>query len=352
MTSRPRCSPSRCSSRARRPRRCCSTAAAEHAGRSLSTEAASVLRFIGDERAVVIGVWREGGNRGLPVNAELDFDHRNSALGRVRLTRRPARADSYEGMRGELPAGDARDRPPVDGRRPGDGRQRGVGSAGGVDHPRPAAAGGQRAPDQRLRRADRPRRRQRRCPAPDRRGRRHVAAAARARPARGHAAAPAGADAHAPGRPRPCGCGVRARTSAPKRAGGGGGGERLAQRARARDLSHRAQRARAGGCAAGARRARRRAGPHARAPQAPFPGVDGDHRLLRRRRRADRRLRADRGRRRPRRLARRGGPRRRVRGCRPAAGPRRPRRRRRRPVPIDSADEGGLVVRAELPIER
>jgi len=78
-------------------------AAAEQAARSLSTEAASVLRFIGDERAVVIGVWREGGNRGLPVNAELDFDHRNSALGRVRRTRRPARADSYEGITGELP---------------------------------------------------------------------------------------------------------------------------------------------------------------------------------------------------------------------------------------------------------
>jgi signal transduction histidine kinase len=79
-------------------------AAAEQVGRSLCTEAASLLRFIGDERAVVIGAWREGGNRGLPVNAELDFDHRNSALGRVRRTRQPARADSYEGMSGELPA--------------------------------------------------------------------------------------------------------------------------------------------------------------------------------------------------------------------------------------------------------
>ncbi len=78
-------------------------AAAEQVARALCTEAASVLRFIGDERAVVIGVWREGGNRGLPVNAELDFDHRNSALGRVRLTRRPARADTYEGITGELP---------------------------------------------------------------------------------------------------------------------------------------------------------------------------------------------------------------------------------------------------------
>ena len=75
----------------------------EHAALRVGVEAASVLRFVGDERAVVIGVWREGGRRGLPVNAELDFDRRNSALGRVRSTRRPARADSYEGHGGELP---------------------------------------------------------------------------------------------------------------------------------------------------------------------------------------------------------------------------------------------------------
>lgn len=39
----------------------------------------------------------------MPVNAELDFDRRNSALGRVRSTSAPARADTYEGRRGELP---------------------------------------------------------------------------------------------------------------------------------------------------------------------------------------------------------------------------------------------------------
>jgi GAF domain-containing protein len=75
----------------------------EHVARRLGTEAASVLRYVGDERAVVVGVWREGGSRGLPVNAELDFDERNSALGRVRRTRRPARADSYDRHTGELP---------------------------------------------------------------------------------------------------------------------------------------------------------------------------------------------------------------------------------------------------------
>jgi len=78
-------------------------AVAEQVAERLAAEAASVLRFVGDERAVVVGVFRDGGNRGLPVNAELDFDHRNSALGRVRATGRPARADSYEGIAGELP---------------------------------------------------------------------------------------------------------------------------------------------------------------------------------------------------------------------------------------------------------
>ena len=76
---------------------------AEHAARRLGSEAGSVLRYVGDERAVVVGVWRDGGGRRLPVNAEIDFDVRKSALGRARRTRRPARADSYEGHGGELP---------------------------------------------------------------------------------------------------------------------------------------------------------------------------------------------------------------------------------------------------------
>jgi signal transduction histidine kinase len=78
-------------------------AVAEHAARRLRAEASIVMRFVGDERAVVIGVWREGGIRGFPVNAELDFDARNSATGRVRNTRRPARADSYAEATGDLP---------------------------------------------------------------------------------------------------------------------------------------------------------------------------------------------------------------------------------------------------------
>ena len=76
---------------------------ARHAAGMLAAEAAGVLRLLGDERAVVVGAWREGGVRGMPVNAELDFDRRNSALGRAHSTGLPARADSYEGLRGELP---------------------------------------------------------------------------------------------------------------------------------------------------------------------------------------------------------------------------------------------------------
>ena len=78
-------------------------AVAEQAARRLRTEAATVLRFVGDERAVVVGAWRERGIRGFPVNAELDFDSRNSASGRVRSTGRPARADSYDESTGDLP---------------------------------------------------------------------------------------------------------------------------------------------------------------------------------------------------------------------------------------------------------
>jgi signal transduction histidine kinase len=79
-------------------------AIAEEVGRVLGAEATGVLRYLGDERAVIVGVWREGGTRGMPVNAEVDFDRRNSAVGQVRSTRAPARADSYAGRSGELPA--------------------------------------------------------------------------------------------------------------------------------------------------------------------------------------------------------------------------------------------------------
>jgi signal transduction histidine kinase len=76
---------------------------ARHAAELLAVGGSAVVRMLGEERAVVVGEWREEGMRGMPVNAEIDFDRRNSALGRARSTGLPARADSYEGLRGELP---------------------------------------------------------------------------------------------------------------------------------------------------------------------------------------------------------------------------------------------------------
>jgi signal transduction histidine kinase len=78
-------------------------AVAEEGARRFGSDGASVLRYLGEERAVVVGFWRPPGARGLPVNAEVDFDRRNSALGRIRTTGAPSRADGYEGQRGELP---------------------------------------------------------------------------------------------------------------------------------------------------------------------------------------------------------------------------------------------------------
>jgi signal transduction histidine kinase len=76
---------------------------ARHAAHAVGSEAAAVMRYLGRERAVVVGEWRVDGVRGMPVNAELDFDSSNSAIGRARSTGAPARADSYAGRRGELP---------------------------------------------------------------------------------------------------------------------------------------------------------------------------------------------------------------------------------------------------------
>jgi signal transduction histidine kinase len=76
---------------------------AEHVAGHIGAEAATVLRYVGDERGVIVGTWREGGGRGFPVNAELDFDPKNSASGRVRSTGRPTRVDSYDDLPGELP---------------------------------------------------------------------------------------------------------------------------------------------------------------------------------------------------------------------------------------------------------
>jgi signal transduction histidine kinase len=70
----------------------------------LGVEAGAVMRFIGGERAVIVGVHRTGGVRGLPVNAELDFDRSSSALGRAQSTLLPARLTYDETARGDVSA--------------------------------------------------------------------------------------------------------------------------------------------------------------------------------------------------------------------------------------------------------
>ena len=77
-------------------------AACEQAAALVGGASSGVLRFLGDERGVLVSVWRESGSRGFPVNAELDFPGPESALARARSTRLPARLDSFAG-RGELP---------------------------------------------------------------------------------------------------------------------------------------------------------------------------------------------------------------------------------------------------------
>jgi signal transduction histidine kinase len=67
----------------------------------LHVDAGAVMRFIGGERAVIVGVHRSGGVRGLPVNAELDFDRNGSAIGRAQSTLLPARLTYDARSKGE-----------------------------------------------------------------------------------------------------------------------------------------------------------------------------------------------------------------------------------------------------------
>src|SRR4051794_38663931 len=80
------------------------TAVAAEGARVLGVDAGGVLRYVGAERAVVVGVWRGDGKRKLPVNAELDFHQMDSAIGRVRADGRPSRVAGYERARGDLPS--------------------------------------------------------------------------------------------------------------------------------------------------------------------------------------------------------------------------------------------------------
>ena len=67
------------------------TSVAAEVARVLGIDAAGVMRYLGGERAVVVGVWVSPGQRYLPVNAELDFHRTESALG-PRADERAARA--------------------------------------------------------------------------------------------------------------------------------------------------------------------------------------------------------------------------------------------------------------------
>ena len=91
----------------------------EEVARCSASTRARVMRFIGGERAVIVGVHRTGGVRGLPVNAELDFDRTDSALGRAQSTLLPARVARYDGARGELLGADEVARAAGVGRRAG-----------------------------------------------------------------------------------------------------------------------------------------------------------------------------------------------------------------------------------------
>ena len=66
-----------CSRRPRRRPRGCS-----------APSPARSMRYVGAERAVIVGVWRPRGRRGLPVNAEVDFEPRTTAMGQARATAR------------------------------------------------------------------------------------------------------------------------------------------------------------------------------------------------------------------------------------------------------------------------
>jgi signal transduction histidine kinase len=74
-------------------------AVSAESARVLGIDSAGVLRYLGGERAVVVGVWVSPGQRYLPVNAELDFERNESALGRAQMTGQPARVARHDGGR-------------------------------------------------------------------------------------------------------------------------------------------------------------------------------------------------------------------------------------------------------------
>ena len=240
--------------------------------RLLGVEAGAVMRFVGAERAVIVGVYRMKGVRGLPVNAELDFHRSGSALGQAQTTLAPARVANYEGTRGELPVLlksvglKATVAAPV--LRDGEAWGALVASAAEEESLPPGC-------EQRLvgaRRAARPGARQRgraggagRVADAAGRGRRRDPPAAGARAARGRAPARRRARAEAARRLRSRRARLARRRRCCRRARRRDGGQRRDGRAGARAASRGALRARARGGAAGARGARAGARAPARA---------------------------------------------------------------------------------------
>jgi len=70
-------------------------AVSEEVGRLLVASAATLLRFTGEARAVVLGAWSEPGVPSLPIGTELDVDPQG-VLAKIRDTRAPFRIDDYE----------------------------------------------------------------------------------------------------------------------------------------------------------------------------------------------------------------------------------------------------------------
>ncbi|HEX6021465.1 MAG TPA: PAS domain S-box protein [Solirubrobacter sp.] len=73
----------------------------EEVGRLLGAQSSNMVRFDDDVHATVVGAWREGDVRNVPVGETVLMDG-DTAASRVFRTGAPARVDSYEGISGDL----------------------------------------------------------------------------------------------------------------------------------------------------------------------------------------------------------------------------------------------------------
>jgi PAS domain S-box-containing protein len=76
-------------------------AVSEEVGRLLGADTGTLVRFIGGDRAVVLGAWSRDGASDWPLGAELPVDPRG-VLAKLRDTRRPARIEDYGEVKGAL----------------------------------------------------------------------------------------------------------------------------------------------------------------------------------------------------------------------------------------------------------